>query len=158
MIPGLNLIPQIAEPRADLSEDRRAAPTPYRRSSRSAVRAEEHETDRRRVFRLFASRRSSLRRIRHADAYRQAENFLGDRFDAGQMRAAAGQRRFAEHQIARHVLDDLRLAMRNVSITRGTTIWRSCAVVASLRGAAVERFHGKRCSHRRRRDPSRTRA
>ncbi len=47
--------------------------------------------------------------VGRADANGQSKNLFGDRFDAGKLRAAAREHDLAEHQIARHVFDDLLL-------------------------------------------------
>jgi len=59
-------------------------------------------------IRAASRNRSSRRWSRDADAHGQAEDFSRGRFDAAQMRAAAGDDDFAEHLIARKMFEDVR--------------------------------------------------
>ena len=105
-----------------------------------AARAEEHEPDGRRVFRLLDGVGQAGDGRRNADAHRQTEHLGGGRLDAAQVRAAAGEHDLAQHLVARDALDDVRAcARRKISSTRGTTIARSCDEVTSrvLRPSSV---------------------
>ena len=73
-----------------------------------AAGAEQHETDGRCIFGLLHGIGQAGDGRRDADAHGQAEDFSRGRFDAAQMRAAAGDDDFAEHLIARKMFEDVR--------------------------------------------------
>ena len=82
-------------------------------------------------------------RVRRPDPNRQTKDLFGDRFDAGKQRTAPREHDFAEHEIARHVFDDLLLRhAQRFEHARNDDLPQLRRRMLARR-AAVERAHGE---------------